>query len=388
VSSIALYYPWSQFRDDQWLKLALLMWDNVARIRPPGISSHDSALVRRICDDTKFVINISPDEAALAQVCQTFLELLQAYEDQLIATYAPIGHSTGPPVERRSTGDPAKQFETSESSLTWIYIGSRGRKIAEPLVGRLIEAGLAVERPGRNYLGFHPRLGSIYMAVLAEVIAAKNRLSPTTDQPLMYSAIGATDRLMTLALEYDEVDLTPDPTSAYLQFAIRSVILPNRLSEVPVKKLIHFHTKYQPELSAFREHITDLANELEDVAATENREIAYAHLNNIYKTKTKPQLDDLRHGLRSLGVESTLGTLALKVDVGATAATTILGGVAAAEGQWVIGSAALAIGTTRYLVGKFAERREKVRKSPATYLLRIQNELNSKSLLQALRRAP
>ena len=116
---------------------------------------------------------------------------------------------------------------------------------------------------------------------------------------------------MTLALEHDKVSLTPDPTSAYLQFAIQSVILPDKLKEVPVKKLIHFHMRHRSELRAFREHIADLASELEQVAAIRNCEIAYTHLKNIYETKTKPQLDDPRHGLRSLGVESMLGALAL-----------------------------------------------------------------------------
>lgn len=47
-SSFALYYPWLQFRDDNWLKLALLSWDNIARIRPQAVRERerDSELVR------------------------------------------------------------------------------------------------------------------------------------------------------------------------------------------------------------------------------------------------------------------------------------------------------------------------------------------------------
>jgi hypothetical protein len=322
-------------------------------------------LVREVCDETDFVINVSPGEEELEQVSETFLSLLNAYQDQLTATYAPIGHSVGPP-------------------LTWIYVGGRGTKVALYLRDRLIETGLAVSYPDRPYLGFHPKLGSIYMAVLTEIIAKRNRLSPTTDEPLAYSAIGASDRLMTLALEYDKVSLTPDPTSAYLQFAIQSVIVPDRLEAVPVETLIDFHKRHQAALRAFREHIAGLANELEEVAATENHEIAYAHLKNIYDTRTKPQLDDLRRGLHRLGVESTLGTLALKFDVNA-AAGTLVGGAAAAGGHWVLGGAAIAIAAIPYLVGQFGKRREQAQKSPVTYLLQVHKELNSKSLLSSLK---
>jgi hypothetical protein len=28
---IALYYPWRRFQDDDWVKLALLAWDKIAR---------------------------------------------------------------------------------------------------------------------------------------------------------------------------------------------------------------------------------------------------------------------------------------------------------------------------------------------------------------------
>lgn len=363
MASIALYYPSARFRDDKWLKLAMLTWDNVARIRPPGISDSDSEFVRRVCGETDFIIDVSPDGEELQQVSESFLKLLNAYQNQLHAAYA----------------------SSATQSPTWIYVGgAAGGKVNRYLADRLRDAGLAVNDPARPYLGFHPKLGSIYMAVLAEVIAARNRLCPTTDEPRAYSAIGASDRLMTLALDDDQVRLAPDPESAYLQFAIQSVIVPNRLEAVPTATLIDFQRRHRAELHAFRAHIAELADELEAVAATANRKVAYAHLKNIYDTRTKPQLDDLRRGLGRLGVETTVGTLALKVDVN-TAAGTLVGGVAATGGHWVLGGAAVAIAAIPYLVGQFGKRREQVKKSPTTYLLQVQKELNSRSLLRSLK---
>jgi len=135
-------------------------YSNVARIRPPGISSRDSDLVRQVCDETDFIINISPDEADLEHVSGTFLNLLRTYQPQLSATYAPIGHWLGAPAERHSTSGPARRSATSESGLTWIYVGGRGSKVALPLAHQLIDTGLAVTQPDHHYLGFHPKLGA------------------------------------------------------------------------------------------------------------------------------------------------------------------------------------------------------------------------------------
>jgi hypothetical protein len=76
VTAIALYYPWMHFQDDQWVKLALLTWYNVARIRPPGVSNRDSELVRQITAETDFVIDKSPGREELQHVSATFGDLL------------------------------------------------------------------------------------------------------------------------------------------------------------------------------------------------------------------------------------------------------------------------------------------------------------------------
>jgi hypothetical protein len=87
------------------------------------------------------------------------------------------------------------------------------------------------------------------------------------------------------------------------------VIKPDRLANVPVDKLIRFRGGHTAELTAFREHVAGLADELREIAMVENVDIAHAHLESLYRSRTKPQLDDLRRALRSLGVESTAGTL-------------------------------------------------------------------------------
>lgn len=42
---LGLYYPFIQFRNDSWLKLAALYWDRIGRIVPPGYQLQDSDTV-------------------------------------------------------------------------------------------------------------------------------------------------------------------------------------------------------------------------------------------------------------------------------------------------------------------------------------------------------
>jgi hypothetical protein len=60
VSSIALYYPWRHFQDDDWLKLALLAWDKIARVRPPGLPDNDDLMVRQLSAETDVLMDVVP----------------------------------------------------------------------------------------------------------------------------------------------------------------------------------------------------------------------------------------------------------------------------------------------------------------------------------------
>ena len=47
----ALYYPYIQIQDSNWLKLSLLYFDGIRRIIPSYISPQDSPAIRRVVDE-------------------------------------------------------------------------------------------------------------------------------------------------------------------------------------------------------------------------------------------------------------------------------------------------------------------------------------------------
>ncbi|WP_409489583.1 DUF6236 family protein [Amycolatopsis sp. cmx-11-12] len=371
----AIYYPWMHFQDDKWVKLSLLTWDSVARVRARDVDDRDSDLVRQVVNETDLLKTISPSQHDLTAVANTFGDVLDAYGGRISKRHGlnqdnwreDVG-SYGAPASNSGFG-----LAGAPKNLTWVYCGARESKIGDALRNQLVGRRLGL--PHGPWLGMNPVLASVYLATLADAIARHNRISPVTDDSRMHKAAGALDRLAELLFEDGPVPALPDPESAFAHVALQAVIKPDRLAEVPVASLIRFRERYTAELTAFRGHIADLADELGEIATVENVEFADAHLKSLYRSKTKPHLDELRRALRGLGVESTTGVLELRLDLGVAAGTVLGGGLAAAGGQAALAGTAAAIAVVPYLAGRFKARQAAITSSPVAYLMAADRRL-------------
>ncbi|MGW7002472.1 hypothetical protein ACWGCW_06505 [Streptomyces sp. NPDC054933] len=119
---------------------------------------------------------------------------------------------------------------------------------------------------------------------------------------------------------------------------------------------------------------------MERIAAVENAQVALAYLQALYERETKPQLDELRRALRAFGVESTVGALGLKVDLGA-ASGTALGTLAMTGDHPAVGTAAVALSVVPYIAGRLKARRRQRTGSPAAYLLAAERNLGQAAAL-------
>lgn len=363
----ALYYPWMHFQDDNWVKLALLTWDSVARVRARDVDDRDSDLVRQVKNESNLLLEISPSHADLEDVQGTFSGVLPTLDAGGFKRYR-LDQDDWDEHAGLYYHAPESNagYAAAPRNVTWVYCGAGGTKVLNMLRSEFVWRGLGL--PHGPWLGMHPELASVYMAALTDAIARRNRVSPATDDPRMHKAVGALDRLAGLLSGERPAVALDDPDSAFMHVALRAAIKPDRLSGVPVGKLISFRDRHSAELAAFRQHIAGLADELREITTVENAAIAHAHLESLYRSKTKPQLDDLRRALRGLGVESAAGTLSLKVDLNA-ATGTILGAVATADGQVALAGTAAALTIVPYLAGRAKARRAATASSPVAYLL-------------------
>jgi hypothetical protein len=70
-----LYYPFIHFRDEGWLKLSSLYWDDVSRIVPRSYAPRDSREIRTL-EDAGVVRRVDPGayEPAVSQLFTALLE--------------------------------------------------------------------------------------------------------------------------------------------------------------------------------------------------------------------------------------------------------------------------------------------------------------------------
>ncbi|MBF6132511.1 hypothetical protein IU501_05800 [Nocardia otitidiscaviarum] len=385
MSQIALYYPWMRFRNENWLKLALLTWDHLARIRPRLTLDSDSDAVRRLQDETDFLHSVEPVREDLRKLASVFGDIVRADEDRLLERYAWREVVTsGRPSSRDANGPRA-----TYPGLVWIHAGTGGPKMHLALSRLLEEQGLAitVEEAAGSYVGMHPRLARIYLTALADVVATRHRLSPATDDPRMHAAVGTVDRLYDLLVDDEATSpVFDDVQHAYIHLAVNATLRPERLKEVPLSTLIAFRERHAGQLRAFRDHVGALSKEIESVAEIEDPAVAQLHLKSVYRSTTKPQLDELRKALSAFGVDSTAGLLGLKVDLPASALAGAVGGALTGVSGFTGAGAGFAFAAVPYVADRIRLRRKAIQESPVSYLLAVDRKLAGKSLLGRMRR--
>ncbi|MFE5285103.1 DUF6236 family protein [Nocardia sp. NPDC056611] len=384
MSTIALYYPWMRFRNENWLKLAILTWDSVGRIQPRLTMDVDSELVTQLRAETDFLFGVEPSRREIVAVADVFREIVELGGDDLRKRFSwqqAVEETSG----ERAVSGPRADYP----GLRWVYAGQSGPKMTPPLLSSFEAADLAVvvDEDDAVYVGLHPALARIYLTALADVVSRHRALATATDDVDAHSAVGTLDRLYELLLDEDvAVPAIGDVEGAYIHLAVEASIRPDHLETVPLDTLISFRDRYGGELAAFRAHVASLSADLGTIAAIEDLVVAEKHLQSVYNAKTRPQLDELRHALRALGVESGIGLLGIKVDISKSTAGTLFGAGLAATGSpaAMAGGTALAVGS--YVADRRKARRAAHRESPVSYLLAVDKELSGRSLIDRMRR--
>ncbi|MEV6098414.1 DUF6236 family protein [Nocardia sp. NPDC051981] len=376
-----------RFRNENWLKLAILTWDSVGRIQPRLTMDVDSDLVLQLQSETDFLFGVEPSRRELVAIADVFREIVELGGEDLRERFA-----WQQAIEETAGGRAVPGLRGSYPGLVWVHAGQSGPKMARTLLSSFEAADLAVivDEDDAVYVGLHPALARIYLTALADVVSQHRALAPATDDVDAHSAVGTLDRLYELLLDEDvAVPAIGDVEGAYVHLAVEASIRPDHLEGVPLDTLISFRDRYRGELAAFRTHVASLSAELGTIAAIADPVIAEKHLQSVYNANTKPQLDELRRALRALGVESSIGLLGLKVDISEAAAGTLLGAGAtlgAATGHPVAVAGGVALGVGSYVADRRKARRTLHRESPVSYLLAVDKELSGQSLIDRMRR--
>ena len=364
-----LYYPFIHFRDEGWLKLSALYWDDVSRIVPRAYSPRDSREIRTL-EDAGVLRRVDPSAYEQA-VSELFGVLLERHERKLVARYDIAKRDAWPANLQRiavSTGRVASR------SLAFIHCS----KLEPGLVRRLVELRLALPSRDQRWLGMHPSIVSAYMIALASEIGRRRGLSPSSDNATHLSGVtscSADDLARSLV---SEVDLGKRRASGgtgnseRVAFITLRAVLPERLDAVPAKRIIELRQRHAAARHAFHGYVEEVRAQLASSEITE-RAALDEHVRLEYERRLKPELDELGRGLSSLGVGTFLGVfgVAVALPVGSMLGASATAALAAAAGS-ALGVAGLA--------HKQRDRaRELLKPSPASFLF-VAEQLRHRSL--------
>lgn len=414
VNDVALYFPYVNLPGDSWVKAAALHWPQLGRIRPHGYYGlRDSDTVKRLRDELDFVIDVRPAHGSRRswvnddlfartdgrrldtenQIDALFYDFLNRHKDELTPRYG--AEALG--VKSLRTRDVYEELLPLDSHLERVHPGKMSYRLAQ----RLAEDGLLVSRSYQwrrasdgkvlyiSDLAMHPRLARVYLAILADVVARENGMTPVTDQPLVSAATsGWTIEAMAQILLADDTETAPDGRTDYSQvFAVLALqtVLPRDLAEVPVERIIEARRRLLPQLMRYREFLDSLTPDFVAISEVRDPEVRAAKLRNHVESKVAHPLEEMERTLGRLGLLPvravlSLQTLAPPAALGVLANTVHL--------PAVITSAGVVAGC---LVGAVSaaldQRRQIIAGHPAGYLLDLRHELGPSDTVAQVRSA-
>ncbi|OEV10049.1 DUF6236 family protein [Streptomyces nanshensis] len=402
MGDLALYYPHLWVRDEAWLKAALLYWPRLARMVPgadrgtgrpyagstgDGLSPEETAARLR---DEGFLLDLAVDDVG-DEVAHEFLRLLDDHGEELQRRYG-IEELARYRGAGRAPREPAAQAR--EQYIGWM----REKKLRWSLMRRLEEAGLALRRPGT--VGMHPRFAAAYLCAVADRLAQRNALCAVTDEPELHAALSGWTPGTLAQVLLDDPESTLAGTSGAPAVPVEevgrlftvvafTVVLPDRLEDVPLERILAARRRLGPELYAYRRHLETFAERFAEVAAVRDPAMLREHLEVTVRGEIEPRVDELSRKLRLLGLQPVRKVLGMK----ALAPAAVMAAVSASSGLPAVVSASGAVAAC--LAGAAVDARQQAREaaaaSPATYLVGLRDALSPRgavSVTRALLRRP
>ena len=418
VSDVALYFPYVNLPGDAWVKAAALIWPQMGRMLPDGYPHlRDSDTVKQLRDELGFIIDVTPsgdtewvDDQLLArvdpdyfewrrgrplstkdQVEALFYDFLNRYKHELIPLYGV--RALG--VASVETWDIYDELLPMDPRLQEVDPG----KMSDGLALTLADAGLLAHRSYQwrraedrkvlhiSEMAMDRRLAAVYLAVLADVTARDNQMTPVTDQPLMCAATAGwtVEAMAGVLLGYDagvRGGTGPDYSHAFAVLALQTVV-PGDLAEVPVGRIIEARRRLRPELLRYREFLDSLAVDLAEISQIADPGVREARFANRVESRVKAPIDTMERELGRLGLKPVRAILSPQT----LAPPAVLGLLTSSAGMPpIVTSAGVAAGCLAGATSTALDQRKQVLAShPAGYLLGLRQELSASDTVARIR---
>lgn len=363
--SNALYYPYIDIQNSEWLKTAVLFWDSVSTIVPSSIRQPYEYQDSQYLADVGFLTPIHVDsfDEAVVGIENEAIDYIKSDEFFNFVIFT----------------------ETDEFS---IHQDKMSTRLQERMFEELSEIGIYPEKLShelRHYLGdrfyvfghrfgtsrgyhFEPAFASFYMTLLANKICENHSLALVTDS-MASNRLSNTVRFGTPNSIYSRrrnVNQNRFEQGLLLDLIINDL----RISpDNDIEAIIKFKREHKDELGLFR---TNLAKFTQGISQDQSLDAIRQEVNDVYVNEFLPTYNNFKSALTGSGIKwfsdnflsvSTLSVSTTGISI-AGFGMTVPHALLAGAGISLLASA------VKYSVDK----REAIRENPYSYLLAIEKE--------------
>jgi len=395
-----MYYP-STILPDDWVKMAALYWDKIGRIEwPIGGLGNDSDVVRQLRDEIGFIVDLAPSNDELSIVSNLIVNMLNKNHEEIIKHY-----SISSLIKIYGSGLLPRLNLIAQDLLTHdlffsILNSDLGQLVnfLNPASGQVVlqEDGIlefqvnTLDKIDYRALNVHQGMFFFYMKILAEQMATARQLHLVTDNVFNHVAVSGytLERIAQAMLLSD--DMQPHLVAAEagndeieLQMATIALqsVLPQDIANISVRQIIKLRNQYRDEMTAFQEYLHSFAADLATLEDIQDPKALKAHMELEYEKRLKPQLDDLKKLLKSIGIDAIEGLMNIRVElppIFLTSADYLAQAHALPSvNPFIVGAGAIALSTFPVIRKKQKDMKQALQSSPAAYLLHVQEGLKA-----------
>jgi hypothetical protein len=339
--SDALYYPCTEYPDEQWLSTAALYWDRIHTIvtQRKGVP-YDTPVARRLYEMGVLVpLRVMPDMPELTAIGEEALAFLDTPAGKMIAEHG------GPPRIVRK--------------------GKRPRIMRKALSGKTIEANIRNASPDatEKLIRVSPVLADYYNTLVAQRFAEWRGLAMVSDEG------GEFPQLAQRAFLESTLGRQPlgpiderEGQGIVANLVLHGIQLPQT---VAIDDVLNFRDNHREELGRLRSKVADLAR---SVAGHVTTTAVVQRAKDACATEIVPALDVLRKQLTKAKIEVVPGAVLSVACFGVGSGSLLTSVVGDPVSSIAIGAVAtLALGIVKYRLAK----QQILLTNPYTYVLQI-----------------
>lgn len=352
----ALYYPSIDIANENWLKTAILYWDEINTIVPSSMGSPYQEGITQFLSDEGVIrpLYVNSDMDIITNLTDDVLKYLNSNEGQQVLIQS--GNKTAV--------HPQKLPRESIHMMHRIHPEKMAQEVLYQLRSRLDDEG---------WLQVNGTFANFYMTLLANRLCEHYSIAPLTDNVHVskFSDLVRLDNQIAIYNEWEYPWRHQGVRNRGSQLA--QGLLMNLsfngirvADEVSIKDILNFKQQHQDELGLFRTNIENLTRNIPVDATFEQMQ---QQVNDIYVNEFLPGYNNLKKSLNGAGIKWIANNL-MKVSVfstGATAIPSVLLGLS-------IPSALLAgagVSIISALVSYNVDKDTILRENPYSYLLAL-----------------